>query len=225
MRALGTNYEDFYRTLIDQLAVLTRKGGVPDEEQLNFMLAVIKGIEPRDQVEAMMASQMAAIQSLTMTMARRLATTETIPQQDSASNALNKLARTFAAQVEVLKRYRTGGEQKVTVHHVSVNEGGQAIVGTVNTGGGVSRNRTQPHERQISIPEKPTLSGDFKAHRQALPGARGHWLEGLPVPRRSRRRTERQAKRQLSPRVLHQGSTAAAPRCVSAARHVSKNGC
>jgi hypothetical protein len=29
------------------------------------------------------------------------------------------------------KRYRTGGEQKVTVQHVSVNEGGPAIVGNV----------------------------------------------------------------------------------------------
>jgi hypothetical protein len=35
-------------------------------------------------------------------------------------------------QMEALKRYRTGGEQKVTVQHVSVNEGGQAIVGNVN---------------------------------------------------------------------------------------------
>jgi hypothetical protein len=32
------------------------------------------------------------------------------------------------------KRYRTGGEQKVTVQHVSVNEGGQAIVGNVTQG-------------------------------------------------------------------------------------------
>ena len=33
--------------------------------------------------------------------------------------------------MEALKRYRTGGEQKVTVQHVSVGEGGQAIVGNV----------------------------------------------------------------------------------------------
>jgi hypothetical protein len=33
--------------------------------------------------------------------------------------------------MEALKRYRTGGEQKVTVQHVSVSEGGQAIVGNV----------------------------------------------------------------------------------------------
>jgi len=31
----------------------------------------------------------------------------------------NKLARTFAAQVEALKRYRTGGEQTVRVEHVT----------------------------------------------------------------------------------------------------------
>jgi hypothetical protein len=50
------------------------------------MLSVVKGIEPRDQVEAMLA-QMAAVHNATMTFARRLAHVETIPQQDSASNA------------------------------------------------------------------------------------------------------------------------------------------
>ena len=37
--------------------------------------------------------------------------------------------------MEALKRCRSGGEQKVTVQHVSVNEGGQAIVGPVSQGG------------------------------------------------------------------------------------------
>ena len=69
----------------------------------------------------------------TMTFARRLNHVENIPQQDSAGKTFNKLTRTFATQVEALKRHRTGGEQKVTVEHVTVNEGGQAIVGNVNT--------------------------------------------------------------------------------------------
>jgi len=34
-------------------------------------------------------------------------------------------------QMEALKRYRTGAEQKVTLQHVSVAEGGQALVGNV----------------------------------------------------------------------------------------------
>jgi hypothetical protein len=66
-----------------------------------------------------------------MTFARRLAHVENIPQQDSAERAFNKLTRTFGSQMEALKRYRTGGEQKVTVQHVTVGEGGQAIVGNV----------------------------------------------------------------------------------------------
>jgi hypothetical protein len=47
---------------------------------------------------------------------------DTISQQDSASNAFNKPARTFAVQLEALKRYRTGGEQKVTVQHVTMHK-------------------------------------------------------------------------------------------------------
>ena len=62
-------------------------------------------------------------------------------QRDSAERTLNKLARTFSVQVETLKRYRSNGEQKVTVEHVSVNEGGKAIVGNVTHGGpGASKN-------------------------------------------------------------------------------------
>jgi hypothetical protein len=96
------------------------------------MLSVVKGGEPRDRIEAMLASQMAAVHMATMTFARRLAHVENIPQHDSAERAFNKLARTFAAQVEALKRYRTGGAQTVRVEHVSVHEGGQAIVGNVS---------------------------------------------------------------------------------------------
>ena len=45
------------------------------------MLSVVKGIEPNDQVEAMLAAQMAAVHMTTMTFARRLAQVENIPQR------------------------------------------------------------------------------------------------------------------------------------------------
>ena len=66
----------------------------------------------RDQIEAMLAAQMASIHMATMTFARRLAQVETIPQQDSAERAFTKLARTFAAQVDALKSYRSKGEHE-----------------------------------------------------------------------------------------------------------------
>ena len=135
---LGTADFDFTEGLLMQLVNAGSQGGTPDPIGMRFMLSVVQGIAPKDEMEAMMAAQMAAVHMATMTFARRLAHTENIPQQDSASNAFNKLARTFAAQMEALKRHLTGGEQKVTVQHVTVNEGGQAVVGSVSTapGGG-----------------------------------------------------------------------------------------
>jgi hypothetical protein len=82
----------------------------------------------------MLAAQMAAVHNATMTFARRLAHVDNIKQQDSASKAFNQLARTFAAQMETLKRHRSSGQQ-VVVKHVTVNDGGQAVVGNVETGG------------------------------------------------------------------------------------------
>lgn len=131
INSFGTTSFEFAHGILTQLCNIVSKGKEADPAEINFALAFVAGLQPRDEVEAMLAAQMAAIHTTTMTFARRLAHVETIPQQDSAERALNKLARTFAMQMEALKRYRTGGEQKVTVHHVTVNEGGQAIVGTV----------------------------------------------------------------------------------------------
>ena len=99
----------------------------------------MNGIEPRDEIEAMLAAQMAAVHMATMTFARRLAHVENLPQQDAAERAFNKLARTFTTQMEALKRYRSTGQQTVRVERVTVEAGGQAVVGAVNVppaGGG-----------------------------------------------------------------------------------------
>ncbi len=136
MEALGTRDWDFLEGFLTQLAGAGAKGRKVDGQTLNFLLSVVKGIAPKDQVEAMLAAQMAAVHTAMMTFAWRLTHVKTIPQQDSAERAFNKLGRTFAAQVEALKRYRSRGDQTVRVEHVTVNEGGQAIVGNVRHGGG-----------------------------------------------------------------------------------------
>jgi len=91
-------------------------------------------MNPEDAAETLILAQMAAIHQATMMMARRLNHVENLPQQDAAERALNKLGRTFAAQMDTLKRYRSKGQQVVRVERVTVNEGGQAIVGNVETG-------------------------------------------------------------------------------------------
>ncbi len=70
----------------------------------------------------------------------------------------NKLSRTYTMLVEALNRHRGKGQQKVTVEHVHVHQGGQAIVGSVEAGGGVSHgNQRQPHAKAISHAPQPPL--------------------------------------------------------------------
>ena len=135
----GSSNEAFLHGFITQLANVGSQGKTLDERGLAFVVSIVEGIEPQDQVEAMLASQMAAVHLATMTFARRLAHCETIPQQDSAERAFNKLARTFAVQIEALRRYRSKGTQHVIVERVNVEPGGQAIVGNVAHGGGSGR--------------------------------------------------------------------------------------
>jgi hypothetical protein len=133
--ALGMREMAFLHPFLSQISNATMSGATQNIDAANFMLSAVKELEPRDATEAMLAAQMAAVHMAAMKMARQLAAAEMIPQQDAAERAFNKLARTYAAQMDTLKRYRSKGEQKVTVQHVTVNDGGQAVVGDVRTGG------------------------------------------------------------------------------------------
>ena len=113
----------------------TSSDGTPNIERVNYALSIVKGIKPRDQVEAMLAMQMAAIHMAATATAGYLAASKTAKNIDLHERSLNKLSRTFTTQMEALKRYRSkGGNQRIVVERVNVNEGGQAIVGNVDRG-------------------------------------------------------------------------------------------
>jgi len=114
------------------MTVLRPKSGKVSEDDVNAVLAVLDGAKPESEIEAMLVMQMAITHALAMKTASTLCRAETIPQQDSASLALSRLTRTFTTQVEALAKLRRDGAQKVTVEHVHVYPGGQAIVGNVN---------------------------------------------------------------------------------------------
>jgi hypothetical protein len=147
MEAVATAERDFAAGLMTQLARAGLKPESNDATELNFALSVIKAIEPKDEIETMLAAQMAAIHSVVLTQAGRLANSTVVGAAKLYEPGLNKLARTFTMQIEALKRYRSKGEQKVTVEHVHVHKGGQAIVGHIeqHTGeGGAKNNGSSP---------------------------------------------------------------------------------
>jgi hypothetical protein len=194
MHALGTTNADFANGLINQLGNVLGKGKAINAAGLNHIVSMVQGIAPRDETEAMLAAQMAAIHNATMTAARRLNHVESIPQRDSASNMFNKLARTFTGQVEALKKYRSTGEQSIRVQHVNVSEGGQAIVGNVQTGGGGElENGGQSHEPSHALAQRPALPCDVQANQTAVPSPSRKGEDRVPLSRRARRSTKRQS--------------------------------
>jgi hypothetical protein len=125
--------------------------------------------KPAD-TEALLAVQMATVHNAMMVAARRLSHVEGSGQQDSASTMFNKLARTFAAQVEALKRYRLKGEQIIKVQHVTINDGGRAIVGDVqHAPGGSLKSERQSHELATSNAPGPALLGNVQTNGQSMP--------------------------------------------------------
>src|SRR5205807_8786289 len=91
----------------------------------------------------------------------------------------NKLSRTYAMLVDALNRYRGKGQQKVTVEHVHVHPGAQAVVGMVETPGGGEHAKCedQSHARQIAHAPQPQMwSANKDEKRESMPGASdGEW--------------------------------------------------
>ena len=88
--------------------------------------------DPKDEIEAMLASQMAVTHALAMGFLGRAKRAELVPQLDTFGSLAVKLLRAYTAQVEALAKLRRNGEQTVRVEHVHVHPGGQAVVGNVN---------------------------------------------------------------------------------------------
>ncbi len=100
-----------------------------------FMPAIVRDIAPQDGVERMLAVQMASTHAALIRVGGKMANAENLNQFEAYERAYTKLVRTYTAQMEALRKHRNGGSQTVTVQHVNVGDGGQAIVGTVETGG------------------------------------------------------------------------------------------
>ena len=96
----------------------------------------------------MIAAQLVACHNASMECYRRAMIGEqTFEGRRENLNQANKLSRTYSTLLESLNRHRGKGQQKVTVEHVHVHEGGQAIVGNVESRGGgfAPKSEEQPH--------------------------------------------------------------------------------
>jgi hypothetical protein len=129
-------------------------------EQINASVAALQGIGPRDELEAMLAGQLLAAHSASMECYRRaMLPQQTLEGRRENLSQANKLSRSFATLMESLNRHRGKGHQRVTVEHVHVHSGGQAVVGVVEPQGGGEHYKVeeQAHAKQIAHEPEPTL--------------------------------------------------------------------
>ena len=187
MEAIGTDSDEFMRGLISQVINSFSETGSKAPE-INFVLSVIEEIKPRDQIEAMLATQIAAVHMAVMRVARQLADVTVVRQpfprrqedvdveaeaaaedsarlkQDLAERAFSKLSRTFATQIEALKRYRAGHEQSVPAENPAVAQGQRATVARAKV-----RERSARRNGTLS----PAPSRDPRVVRLRRPNATG----------------------------------------------------
>jgi hypothetical protein len=169
----------------------------PKQEGLEEMMhrvgqAALRGIAPRDPLEGMLAAQMVAVHEAAMGCFHRAHDRGYAPglRQAELSQA-NKLVRSFAAQLEALDRHRGKGQQTVRVEHVTVQAGGQAIVGAVSHPGGGGDGRgtdDRPHAKAAALADapEPALRGPDEG-RDAVPVAGGAGPAAVPDARRGGR--------------------------------------
>jgi hypothetical protein len=149
LKALGTTNPIFVDGLFGPILGGTmRDVAASDMQQFGFRMSVVKGMKPRDELEAMLLAQMGGTHGALMRLFEQLYRTDDPVLQESILRGITQLTRTYTAQFEVFKRYRNGGEKKVTIQNVSVADGGQAaIVGTM----------AQASNENVATPTMPAL--------------------------------------------------------------------
>jgi hypothetical protein len=156
----GSLSDDWNNFVANQTAnSLWRTDAAQARQDRHAAVDAMIGIGPNDEIEGMIAAQLIACHNAAMECYRRaMLGQQTFEGRRENLNQANKLSRTYTSLVEALNRHRGKGQQKVTVEHVHVHSGGQAIVGHVNTQGGVAtKSEEQPHAKPITDAPEPTM--------------------------------------------------------------------
>jgi hypothetical protein len=180
----GTRSLEFVYSMLNGLGTATANHSLDsdfnpapaNQVELNAALAVISGVRPKDEVEAMLVAHMAVTNIVLLELVARTRGSiaghryegNGIKRLDVLGNLTNRFMRTFTLQVEALARKRRKGDQNIRVKHVHVYSGGQAVVGNVNHGGGRGYRKIeqQGYEPEQEKPATPAIS-DSPAVRSA----------------------------------------------------------
>lgn len=105
--------------------------GDPKETGLTAAIQFLSSQKPNDEVEGLILTQAYTAHLLAMKFAKRAAHLEDPDMIDRNANSAVRMMKTFTNHIEALNRYRGKGQQMVRVEHVTVNDGGQAVIAPI----------------------------------------------------------------------------------------------
>lgn len=131
----GTKNVEVSARIVEQVA--NSLLGIAKDLDTRSLIAIrsLEEMEPRNLTEATLAAQMIATHEAGLFFMRR-ATVEGQTFEGADANVLRatRLLRLHLEQLEAMQKLKgKAGQQKVTVEHVHVHQGGQAIVGALST--------------------------------------------------------------------------------------------
>ena len=178
-RVAGSMNDPWNQLVVDQAINSAWYGNTPDQRRMRAYEAIagaLAGFKPQDEAEGMLAAQLVASHNAAMECYRRAMISEQSfeGRRENLTQA-NKLSRTHATLLEALNRHRGKGQQKVTVEHVHVHDGGRAIVGNVNapSDGGGAQNKTGGQPHALGYAPGFEMPREIEAERDAVPVASG----------------------------------------------------
>ena len=172
----GSNSRNFQNELILEVG-LALSSAVQDAEKgaMTKVMAAyeaMQAIAPRSELEGMLAAQMIATHNAAMECLRRaMIEGQGFESRDQNLKHAVRLMGLYERQLAALDKHRGKGRQKITVEHVNVHAGGQAIVGDVNASEAALPSPAAgplPHAAPAALADENAVISDGESLREAL---------------------------------------------------------
>jgi len=128
---------DVINAIISPLIGLITNQGNDTDSAFNTSITLISAAQPKNQLELMLATQL-AITHITLGKSARLldGNNSQVKTINSLGNLYTKLSRLSIDQINTLERLKGRGQQKIIVEKINVEAGGQAAIGVYERVGG-----------------------------------------------------------------------------------------
>jgi hypothetical protein len=128
---------DVINAIMRPLIQLITSQGDDTESAFNKAITLIAASDPKNQLELMLATQL-AMTHLTLGKSAQLLDKnyKDVNTINSLGNLYTKLSRLGIDQINTLERMKGKGQQKIIVEKVNIESGGQAAIGVYEGGGG-----------------------------------------------------------------------------------------